>query len=281
MNIPAHYLNQIANGDVLDYLRGFPDASVPLFVFSPPYNLNRRVDSSGAMPGITRSVRLKKLAHSSDTAGYAARGGHGKWRNGTAYEGYDDALPHAEYVAWQHAILTECWRCLPEDGAIFYVHKPRVRDGACITPLAYAPPELILRQVVIWKRAGGVNMAPTHYMPTHEWVCVWAKPAFRLKSKGASGVGDVWSIPQESNTWHPAPFPAALVARIFDTVRRPSLVVDPFAGSGTTCKVAKMFGIPYAGNDRSAAYVARARRELATTPSQGWEPIQTYQETLL
>lgn len=273
--IPPHYINQILVGDALDYLRPIGDGAVPLFFFSPPYNLNRRANRSGTSPGITRGVRLKRLAHSRDDASYAAHGGHGKWKQGTAYEGYDDALPHAAYVAWQQQILAECWRCLADDGAIMYVHKPRVRDGECITPLAYAPPDLILRQIVIWKRAGGVNMAPTHYMPTHEWVCIWAKPAFRLRSKGASGVGDVWSIPQEPNTWHPAPFPLALAVQALNTVRRPAIVVDPFAGSGITCRAAKLLGIPYAGNDRSASYVARARRELVAAAGAGFAAIAT------
>lgn len=263
---PAGLRNHLVVSDALDYLRELPSSSVPMFLFSPPYNLNRRAAGSGTPPGITRGVRVRKLAHSADAAHYSARGGHGKWKNGTAYDGYSDDLPHEAYVTWQQDLLRECWRCLVGDGAIFYVHKPRVRDGVCVTPLDYVPTECLLRQVVMWDRGGGVNMAPTHYMPCHEWIVVLAKPAFRLRSKGASGAGDVWRISAEQNTWHPAPFPLALAMRALETVR-PALVVDPFMGSGTTARAASLLGVDYAGCDRNANYVDRACEEIGAAPA--------------
>lgn len=258
------YLNQITVGRAEDVLPQLPARSITLFVFSPPYNLNQRALHSGSLPGITRGVRLRRLSHSRADAPYHARGGNHKWRNGVAYDGYADDLPWNVYRAWQQDVLRKAWDCLTDDGAIFYVHKPRVQNGECILPTSYNP-GLSLRQVIIWKRAGGVNMATTHYMPTHEWICIFAKPDFRLKSKGASGVGDVWAISQERNTWHPAPFPPALVERIFDTVglHRIGVVCDPFAGSGTTGIVALRHGLDFIGIERSALYAARARRAIA------------------
>lgn len=255
--------NTVIVGRAEVWLRRLPAGSVPLIITSPPYNLNQRSPLSGAAPGITRGVRLRRLAHSAETAAYAARGGHGKWRNGPAYDQTDDAMPWPDYIAWQQDVIRACWRLLPDDGALFYVHKPRVQNGEVVIPTRYIPDECVLRQIVIWRRAGGVNMAPTHYMPVHEWVCIVAKPGFRLKSKGASGVGDVWNIPQEPNTWHPAPFPAALVGRIFETVRRPTLVLDPFFGSGTVGRVAREWGADFIGIEKSEAYAVRARREIA------------------
>lgn len=269
---------QIIVGRAEVWLRRLEAGSIPLIITSPPYNLNRRAASAGAPAGITRGIR--RLAHSRDDAPYAARGGHGKWRQGTAYDGTTDDLPHAAYVAWQQDVLRACWRALAPSGAIYYVHKPRVRDGHCITPLDYLPDELrgYLRQIVIWRRAGGVNMAPTHYMPTHEWVVILARPAFRLKSKGASGVGDVWDIPQEPNTWHPAPFPEVLVTRILDTVglRRVGLVCDPFMGSGTVGRVARRHGIDFIGIEQSPVYAERARREIAVIEGRALPPTAGY-----
>lgn len=255
--------NTIIVGRAEDVLPTFPERSIPLFVFSPPYNLNRRADgrlNAECCPagGITRS----KTGHYADGANMSARGGQGKWKNGVAYDGTDDAMPWPEYVVWQHAVLRACWRALSDDGAIFYVHKPRVQNGECITPLEYNP-GLPLRQIIIWARAGGVNMTLTHFMPTHEWIVVLAKPEFRLRSKGISGAyGDVWYVPQESGTWHPAPFPDEIPLRILDATAAP-LVCDPFMGSGTTGKAARRMGRDYIGIEQSAAYAARARREIA------------------
>lgn len=252
-DIPKHYRNALVVSDALDYLRSLPDASVPLFVFSPPYNLG---NSTGG--GIRGTVMR---GHYSADASMHQRGGAGKWKAPALADGYDDyndAMPHDEYVAWQHAILRECWRALSDTGAIFYNHKPRVMNGLLVEPRDYVPRDLPVRQCIIWARAGGINFSPVFYLPTYEEILIICKPAFRLKSKGASGAGDVWSIPQEAGTWHPAPFPMALAERAIETVM-PAFVVDPFAGSGTTARAAKRYGIGYAGCDLSAAYIEKAR----------------------
>jgi DNA modification methylase len=128
----------------------------------------------------------------------------------------------------------------------------------------YVPSELkpFVRQEIIWARAGGVNATPAFYMSTHERIVIIARPAWRLRSQSASGIGDVWRIHQEASTWHPAPFPLSLALRVLETTAAP-LVVDPFIGSGTTGKAAKTLGVDFIGFDRNAAYAARALSEIA------------------
>ena len=61
------------------------------------------------------------------------RGGCGKWGGGSLRDGYgdyDDAMPHEDYVAWQKKVLLALWESLPENGAIFYNHKPRLSEAA-------------------------------------------------------------------------------------------------------------------------------------------------------
>jgi site-specific DNA-methyltransferase (adenine-specific) len=260
--------NTITVCDALAFLQALPDASVPLFLFSPPYNLGN--SSGGGMPG------AKKTGHYPDDAKLGRRGGHrplrhgmgrraGKWSGGALADGYDDfsdGMPWSEYIPWQQSVLAECWRCLPENGAIFYNHKERVLDGVLLDPTAFVPDCCYLRQRIIWARAGGINFSPSFFCPTHEVILVLAKPDFRLKSKGASGAGSVWYIPQEASTWHPAPFPMALAETVIEATM-PTLVCDPFSGSGTVARAAKRFGIDFIGCDRNAAYVERANAEIA------------------
>jgi modification methylase len=269
-NIPESYRNQIVVSDALDYLRSLPDASVPLFLFSPPYNLGN--SSGGGMPGAKRQGHYAPDLPLSRRGGpyHAAMDGGrraGKWDSGSLADGYgdySDGLPWDEYVPWQHAILRECWRCLTAGGAIFYNHKSRVLDGVLLDTITFVPEDLPIRQRIIWARAGGVNFSPSFYCPTHEEILVIARPDFRLKSKGASGVGTVWSVTQETNTWHPAPFPLALAERVIETVM-PPFVCDPFIGSGTSAVAAVRCGVGFIGCDRSAAYVERARKRVAST----------------
>lgn len=211
-------------GDCRDILPTL--GKVDLVFTSPPYNLGNT--SGGGMPG-------KKLGHDAASAGLAKRGGQGKWSGGALANGYglhDDNMPHAEYVAWQQQLLRGLWALLSDKGAIYYNHKSRVLDGVLVTPLEYNP-GLPIRQIVVWARAGGVNFSPAFYLPTHEWVMILAKPGFRLRDKAASGAGDVWYIPQQSDPEHPAPFPLALPMRALETTSA-TTVLDPFMGSGTT-----------------------------------------------
>ena len=222
----------IYHGDNRDVLVELSD--VGLVLTSPPYNLNGDGNKSGGS-------YFPNLAD-----GYATHG---------------DNMPHAEYVAWQHEVLSMLWATLADDGAIYYNHKPRILDGILVEPRDYVPPELPLRQRVIWARAGGVNFSPVFYVPTYEEILILAKPDFRLKSKGASGAGDVWSVPQISGTWHPAPFPLVLAERVIETVM-PALVCDPFMGSGTTAKAARRYHVDWMGCEKSAKYAARATLEI-------------------
>src|SRR5690606_38657974 len=118
-----------------------------------------------------------------------------------------------------------------------------------------------LRQEIIWRRAGGVHFNPTAYVPTHERIYVVAKEDWRLRSKGASGVGDVWEVPQEQSD-HPAPFPLGIPARAIETTG-PRLVTDPFAGSGTTLRAAKDAGVKAIGIEKSERYCEIAAKRLA------------------
>lgn len=260
MKLGPYELNTIVTGDALEFLRAFPAGSVPMFLFSPPYNLG--TSTGGGMPA--------KSGHYPKGASLGKRGGNGKWGGGSLADGYgeyNDAMPMAEYIKWQQDILFDCWSALSPAGAIYYNHKPRILDGELVSPVDYVPAGLkkYIRQEVIWARAGGVNFSPSFYVPTHERIVIIARPEFRLRSKGASGVGDVWYIPQESGTWHPAPFPVELATRAIETVT-PEFVVDPFAGSGTTAVAAKSLGVNYLCNELSAAYSERARARVDNTP---------------
>jgi len=74
---------------------------------------------------------------------------------------------------------------------------------------------------------------------------------------------NVWEIAPETRREHPAPFPEALAERV---VRYYSyvgdVVLDPMAGSGTTCKAAKQLGRQWLGFDISPKYVEFAQRRV-------------------
>ncbi len=206
-------------------MRGLDDSCVDLFVTSPPYNL-KNSSGNGMKDG---------------------RGG--KWSRAAlleGYEGYGDSMPYEDYCEWQRECLSEMMRLLKDDGAIFYNHKWRVQNG-----ILQDRHEILqgfpVRQIIIWKRKGGINFNAGYFLPTYEVIYLIAKPKFRLADK-ANRLGDVWEIKQEMNNPHPAPYPEELTDRII------SSTIDPFAGSGTTAISAKRYGRNYIMIERSQEY---------------------------
>lgn len=249
----------IYHGDCREILPALTGGSVDLVFTSPPYNLG--VTTGGGFP----------TGHYSQDAPLGKRGGQGKWPGAAlanGYDDYDDAMPPADYEAWQQHTLLALWRVVNDRGAIFYNHKARVQGGELWTPEKLNP-GLPLRQRIIWKRAGGINFSPSFYVPTHEVILVFAKPEWRLKSKGASGAGDVWEVPQEANPNHPAPFPERLPLTAIETTGA-RVVLDPFVGSGTTLVAAKRLGVRGIGIERNERYCEIAAKRL----SQGALPLE-------
>lgn len=228
------------HGDCLEVMKTLEDESIDLIFTSPPYNLG---NSSGG------SFNAKSI-------------GAVDLKDG--YEEHTDDLPHEAYVKWQKEVLTECWRLLPETGAIFYNHKPRVQNGTLQLPLELNP-GLNVRQIVTWYKKSGINYSPTFYLPVSEWIIIFAKPKFRLKNKQISIVGDVWEIPPETKNPHPAPFPVALPKRAIETINCET-VMDPFSGSGSTGVACIEAGKKYIVIDNSTKYldISKTRLEQAT-----------------
>jgi site-specific DNA-methyltransferase (adenine-specific) len=76
-------------------------------------------------------------------------------------------------------------------------------------------------------------------------------------------VSSVWQIPPAPRTWHPTPKPEALLERIIlATSNEGDLVLDCFAGSFTTARVAQRLGRRWICGDICAEYVDRFKTEL-------------------
>jgi site-specific DNA-methyltransferase (adenine-specific) len=236
----AEMKSRLILGDCLEQMALLPDRSIDLVFTSPPYNLGL---SSGG--------------------GIKHAGVHGKWGKALLADGYndfDDAMALDDYVLWQKQVLTECWRVLADDGAIYYNHKPRVQNSLLWTPLELNP-GLPIRQIVIWKRAGGINFSPTFYLPSHEWIIIFAKPGFRLRDKAASGAKDVWDVPQEMHNTHPAPFPVALPRIALETTDA-KMILDPFMGSGTTGVACIQMNREFIGIEKDQIYFDQATKRI-------------------
>jgi len=239
-NISSDLINKIHCDDCVEFMNGLPEKSIGVIVTSPPYNLKNST-GNGMKDG---------------------RGG--KWSNARLINGYSnhpDNMPHEQYVKWQRECLTAMFRVISDDGVIFYNHKWRVQNG-----LLQDRQDIIngfpVRQIIIWKRSGGINFNAGYFLPTYEVIYMIAGPKFKLAHK-ANQFTDIWDIPQERENEHPAPFPVELARRcIYSSTS--GIVLDPFMGSGTTAVAAKILNRDWIGIDISEEYCKMANNRIAS-----------------
>lgn len=236
---PDDFVNNIICGDIINVIRQIPNESIDLVVTSPPYNIKNST-GNGLKDG---------------------RGG--KWANAAlqnGYSHYEDCMPHNEYVKWQRDCLSEMMRVIKDEGAIFYNHKWRVQGG-----LLQDRSDIVngfpVRQIIIWKRKGGLNFNPGYFLPTYEVIYLIAKPNFKLAPK-ANAYGDVWEYTQEMNNAHPAAFPIELINRIISSTTA-KLILDPFMGSGTSAIAAMNNDRQYIGIEISPDYCEMAKQRIS------------------
>lgn len=231
--------NSFICGDALAEMKKIPEGSIDLVVTSPPYNLKNST-GNGMKDG-----RGSKWSASELRQGYAS---------------YDDNMPYGEYVQWQRECLAEMMRLIPNDGAIFYNHKWRVQNG-----LIQDRHEIVegfpVRQIIIWRRKGGINFNAGYFLPTYEVVYMIAKPGFKLVPH-ANALGDVWEFPQEMKNKHPAPFPVALPERIISSTNA-KVILDPFMGSGSTAVAARNLGRDFVGIEIAPEYCEMSKERLS------------------
>ncbi len=96
---------------------------------------------------------------------------------------------------------------------------------------------------------------------------------------------DTWYFPRVCGTfkertgWHGCQMPEQLLGRVIRACSNPGdLVLDPFAGSGTTLAVAKKLGRRFLGFELSPEYAARIQARLART--QPGDPLEGAPEPL-
>ena len=245
----------IAVMDCLEHMDTMRDGSVQLVVTSSPYNLGKE---------------------------------------------YERRVGLAEYVEGQRRVIEKCAQKVRDSGSLCWQVGNYVRGGR-IVPLDYvlypvfAGLGLALRNRIVWRFGHGLHNR-RRLSGRHE-VLMWFtksdgyvfnldavripqkypnKRHWKGKSKGepscnplGKNPSDVWDMPNVKHNHpekmgHPAQFPEELVRRLVLALPNPSdTVLDPFAGSGTTCAVEERWRRRHVGIEISAEYCGIARRRLA------------------
>lgn len=119
----------------------------------------------------------------------------------------------------------------------------------------------VLRSPIVWTRTGALPEPTAHDRPwrTYEMIFMFSKsPRYYFDRAKLGNEEDVWNISSRRKAnggIHSAAFPEELVQRCLSVgCRMGGTVLDPFAGTGTTCRVALKSGRHAIGIDLSERY---------------------------
>jgi site-specific DNA-methyltransferase (adenine-specific) len=243
--VPEEFLDKIILGDAREVLKRLPDNCVHLVVTSPPYNIGKE---------------------------------------------YDEDLTLSEYLDFIEEVVREVYRVLVWGGRVCFNianlgRRPYIPLHAYLIQL-FEETGFLFRGEVIWDKGDAVSGASTAWgtwmsavNPTlrdqHEYIIVLSKGSFEREKRGKRDTitreefleftKSVWRFPPESakRVGHPAPFPEELPYRCIQLYTfEGDVVLDPFAGSGTTCAVAAKTGRHFIGIDIEEEYVRIAEKRV-------------------
>lgn len=115
-----------------------------------------------------------------------------------------------------------------------------------------------------WRSASNPSLRDAHEVVilAHKGAARRDGPAEIDADRFMALTSSIWTIPPARSSWHPAPFPEELAARLIEFLSfTGDRVLDPFAGSATTVWTAARLGRRGIGVELSADYLARAVAE--------------------
>lgn len=239
----------IYHGTAEQHLSRLEGPTIDCTVTSPPYNtLGSRVPS--AATGGFGAARL------------------GGWVANLHRTGYADDMDETEYGEWQTHIAGLIRLASKPGASFFYNHKLRSRDGVSIHPLHIVDKfdGWALRQEIVWHRPGAVQFNARMFAPNDERIMwLYRDDGPHKWNQEAATWLSVWSMaPPTGNADHPCPFPDTLPRRCIAATTDPGdMVLDPFAGSGTTLRAAKDLGRKSIGIEMEERYCEIAAKRLA------------------
>jgi site-specific DNA-methyltransferase (adenine-specific) len=255
-------MNQVLTGDCLRHLAALPAGRVDLAFADPPFNIGYEYDVYH-----DRQSRQQYLAWTEKWLKAVVRA---LKPTGSFYVAIGDeyaaemkvrldqcGLTMRNWIVWHYTFGVHCTRKFNRSHAhIFYY----VRDPKRFTFNADAVRVPSARQTTYADRRAN----PAGKVPDDTWVL---RP--QEEATAFAPDSDSWYVPRvcgtfKERTGHPCQMPEAVLERIIRASSHPGdLVLDPFAGSGTTLATARRLGRQYLGIELSADYADAVRRRLA------------------
>lgn len=254
-------LDRIVTGDCLRHLATLPDGSVDLAFADPPFNIgyeydvyNDRQGRADYLAWTDRWLAAVSRVLKSDGSMYVAIGDEYAAEMKVRLDAL--GLTMRNWIVWHYTFGVACKRKFNRSHAhiFYYVVNPKrftFNADSVRVPSARQTTYADRRAV-----AGGK-------LPDDTWVL---RP--QEEDKAFTPESDTWYVSRVCGTFrertgHPCQMPEAVLERIIKVSSRPGdVVLDPFAGSGTTLAVAKRLGRRWLGIELSPDYANAVRQRL-------------------
>jgi site-specific DNA-methyltransferase (adenine-specific) len=230
---------QLYQGDCLKVLPTLADESVDAVITDPPY-------SSGGLSSSARSAMpSKKYIQDNSKLQYP--------------DFYGDNKDQRAYFHWSALWLGECFRIAKPGSPIIVFTDWRQLP---ITTDAVQAGGWTLRGNVVWDKTEAVRPQPGRFRNQCEYA-IWGSKGdmpINRKVKVLPGVFRVIVKPKEK--YHMTGKPVELMEKLIQITEPEGIILDPFAGSGSTGVAALSLGYSFIGIEQSKQYSAIAHERL-------------------
>ncbi len=231
---------ELHQGECLAILRGLADCSIDAVITDPPYN------SGGASSAARTTQSAKQKYQSSDVK--------------RVYPDFaGDNRDQRSFAHWCNLWLSECHRVAREGAPILlftdWRQLPTITD-------ALQAADFVWRGIAVWDKSGGCRPTRGRFAHQAEYIVWGSKGAMPLDRPAPTLPGVFRHVVKQRDKHHLTGKPTPLMDDLLRIVEANSVVLDPFAGSGTTGVAAVAAGHSFIGIEREPAYAEMARDRI-------------------
>lgn len=239
----------IHHGEAWEWLRSLPSGSAGALVSDPPY-------SSG---GFTRGDRM-----ADPDVKYRSTGVDASEAPDT-FEG--DNRDQRAFALWCSLWLTEARRVVKDGGVVAVATDWRQLPTVCdVIQVA----GFVWRGILVWTKKNATRPQRGRFRADAEFFVWGSAGALPMDGPVLAGTVDAFEAAEVScspvsgaRRLHLTEKPVDVMEAVLGIVRPGQLVIDPFAGSGSTGVGCLRRGLPFAGCEMKASNVEIIRRRLA------------------
>lgn len=235
-------INTVVHGDCLEILRGMKGASVDAVITDPPYSSGGQYRGDRA-----RSTRKKYITSGPMDAEYAKHSFTG------------DNLDQRAWTSWAAEWMSLA-REATKEGGVLGVFTDWRQIGAITDAVQWAG--WIWRGIVVWDKK---NARPQPNRPKQQCeFIVWGSNGPLDPARNAAYMPGIFIAPPPSREKrrHQTEKPIVLMQDLVHLCEAGGIVLDPFAGSGSTLEAAILEGYSFIGIEKDAYYFSVAQERV-------------------